>query len=172
MPSGESGVDATVSAAPGRKENPGTGSPAQRKRPKIRFHLYAEFENFKKRAIKECLRTADEILGWENAARDLLEVIDNLERALSHIPEGTDKNLTAGLNMTLAQFRSSLQKQGVQLIAAQGQALNPEFHDAVSQEPSDLPEGQIVREQLKGYTLHGRLLRPAAVVVSSGPLAK
>lgn len=133
-------------------------------------YLYAEFENFKKRALKE--RSDAMKFGWENVARDLVEVIDNLERGLAHMPEGTDKNLAAGLNMTLTQFRGTLQKQGVQLIETKGQPFNPELHEAVSQEPSDLPENMILREQLRGYTLHGRLLRPAAVVVSSGPLAK
>jgi molecular chaperone GrpE len=133
-------------------------------------YLYAEFENFKKRAVKE--RSDAMKFGWENVARDLIDVIDNLERGLSHMPEGTDKNLAAGLNMTLTQFRSALQKQGVQLIDTKGQPFNPELHEAVAQEPSDQPEGMIVREQLRGYTLHGRLLRPASVVVSAGPLAK
>lgn len=134
------------------------------------LYLYAEFENYKKRAIKE--RSDAMKFGWENVARDLLEVTDNLERGLAHMPEGTDKNLAAGLNMTLSQFRSAMAKQGVAPIETVGQVFNPEFHDAVGQEPSDKPSGTITREQLKGYTLHGRLLRPASVVISTGPLAK
>lgn len=134
------------------------------------LYLYAEFENYKKRAIKE--RSDAMKFGWENVARELLQVVDNLERALSHVPPGTDGNLITGLNMTLSQFRSALQKQGVQTIETKNQPFNPEFHDAVGQEPSELPSGTITQEQLKGYTMHGRLLRPASVVVSSGPLAK
>jgi molecular chaperone GrpE len=133
-------------------------------------YLYAEFENYKKRAIKE--RSDAMKFGWENVARDLLQVTDNLERGLAHMPAGTDKNLADGLTMTLQQFRNTLQKQGVQLIETKGQPFNPELHDAVAQEPSELPAGTITQEQLKGYTLHGRLLRPASVIVSSGPLAK
>ncbi len=130
------------------------------------LYLYAEFENFKKRAVKE---RSDAIkFGWENVARELLQVADNLERGLAHMPEGTDKNLAEGLKMTLNQFRSAMQKQGVAPIESVGQPFNPELHDAVGQEPSDKPQGTITQEQLKGYTLHGRLLRPASVVVSSG----
>jgi molecular chaperone GrpE len=134
------------------------------------LYLYAEFENYKKRAVKE--RSDAMKFGWENVARDLVEVIDNLERGLAHMPAGTDKNLAAGLNMTLTQFRTALQKQGVALIDSVGKVFDPEFHEATGQEPSDLPEGTISRELLKGYTLHGRLLRPANVIISTGPLAK
>jgi molecular chaperone GrpE len=58
------------------------------------------------------------------------------------------------------------------MIDALGKDFDPELHEAVGQEPSnDQPQGKVLREQLKGYTLHGRLLRPSSVIVSSGPLA-
>jgi molecular chaperone GrpE len=133
------------------------------------LYLYAEFENFKKRAVKE---RSDLIkFGWENVARELLEVVDNLERALAHMPANVDKNLTAGLNLVLTQFKSTLQKQGVQPIESLGKEFNPELHEAVGQEPSDQPAGVVVKELTRGYTLHGRLLRPSNAVVSSGKLA-
>src|SRR3954451_21578175 len=67
------------------------------------LYLYAEFENYKKRAIKE---RSDLIkYGWENAARELLMVIDNLERALEHMPPTTDKALVQGLYMVINQFK-------------------------------------------------------------------
>lgn len=130
------------------------------------LYLYAEFENFKKRAIKE---RADTIkFGWESVARDLLTVLDNLERALAHVPGDTDKNLVAGLDMVAAEFRSSLKKQGAEIIPTLGQPFDPNLHEGVGQEESDQPEGTIIREHLRGYTLHGRLLRPARVVLSAG----
>lgn len=130
------------------------------------LYLYADFENFKKRSIKE---RSDLIkYGWEPVARDLLQTVDNLERALEHIPANTDKNLTEGLNMVLNQFKSSLQKQGVQVIESVGKTFDPNLHEAIGQEPSDLPSGTIVKDVTRGYTLHGRLLRPARVVLSSG----
>jgi molecular chaperone GrpE len=129
-------------------------------------YLYAEFENYKKRVIKE--RSDIIKFGWENVARDLLQVTDNLERAIAHIPAGTDKALVDGLQMVLTHFKSTLQKQGVQEIQAVGQNFNPELHEAMAQETSDQPAGLVCREHSKGYTLHGRLLRPSRVAVSSG----
>jgi molecular chaperone GrpE len=130
------------------------------------LYLYAEFENFKKRTIKE---RSDLIkFGWESVARDLLQTVDNLERALSHIPPNTDKVLVEGLNMVLNQFKASMQKQGVQHIESLTKDFDPNLHEAVGQEASELPTGMIVKEHARGYTLHGRLLRPAQVIVSGG----
>jgi len=130
------------------------------------LYLYAEFENFKKRAVKE---RSDLIkFGWEPVARDLLQVVDNLERAIFHMPPATDKNLAAGLQMVVQQFKGTLEKQGVQRVDSTGKPFDPNFHEAVASEESDQPEGTIVKEQQGGYTLHGRLLRPAQVVVSAG----
>jgi molecular chaperone GrpE len=130
------------------------------------LYLYAEFENYKKRTIKE--RSDLVKFGWENTARDLLSIADNLERALSHIPANTDKNLADGLKMILSQFWSTLQKQGVQTVESVGKPFDPELHEAIGQEPSDLPAGSITQEHQKGYLLYGRLLRPARVMVSMG----
>jgi molecular chaperone GrpE len=130
------------------------------------LYLYADFENFKKRAAKE--RTDLIKFGWEPVARDLLEVLDNLDRAVQHIPPGTDKNLTTGLQMVMQQFRATLEKQGVQKIEALGKPFDPNFHEAVASQPSDEPADQVIQEQQAGYTLHGRLLRPSQVVVSTG----
>lgn len=133
-------------------------------------YLYAEFENFKKRSIRE---RSDLIkFGWEPTARELLQVVDNLERALMHIPSQTDKNLVDGLNMVLNQFKSILQKQGVQPIEALKVDFDPNLHEAVGQEESELPSGKIVKEHARGYTLNGRLLRPSRVVVSGGQASK
>jgi molecular chaperone GrpE len=130
------------------------------------LYLYAEFENYKKRSFKE-LQDARKF-GWENVGRDLLQVLDNLERAMAHTPVGTDKNLVVGLQMVIQQFKSTLQRNGVEEIQTVGKAFDPNLAEAVGQEPSDLPSGTVTQEQLKGYMLHGRLLRPARVMVSSG----
>jgi molecular chaperone GrpE len=128
-------------------------------------YLYADFENFKKRAIKE--RSDVMKFGWESLARELVQVIDNLERALAHMPANTDKTLGDGLHMVMQQLRTAMQKQGVQRVDSVNQSFDPNLHEAVSEEPSEKPPGTIVREELKGYTLHGRLLRPSQVVVSA-----
>ncbi len=129
------------------------------------LYLYAEFDNFKKRAVKE--RSDAMKFGWENIAREILGVVDNLERAVEHMPASVDANLKMGIEMTVAQFRSTLEKQGVAIIPTDV-PFNPELHEAMGQEPSDKPSGAITKAMVKGYTLHGRLLRPAKVIISAG----
>lgn len=130
-------------------------------------YLYAEFDNFKKRSVKE----RQELLkfAFEPAAREILNVADNLARAIEFMPEGTDKNLKMGIQMVSDQLAQTLQKQGVEAIQAAGSAFDPNLHEAVAQQPSEQAAGTIIQEHQKGYTLHGRLLRPARVVVSAGP---
>jgi len=131
------------------------------------LYLYAEFENFKKRAIREQQEAAK--FGWKNTALDLLEIQDNFERALAFAKPEADPNLVNGIKMVSQQFRATLEKQGVAVIPSIGESFNPDLHEAVGQIPSDQPEGTIVQEQQKGYTLHGRLLRPSRVLLSKGP---
>ena len=139
----------------------------QLKEEKSRYlYLYAEFENYKKRAIKD--RSDLLKFGWEQVARELLQVADNLERALQHMPASTDSALKHGLELVLNQFKGALQKQGVEHIESVKQNFDPNLHEAISHEPSEHPEGIVVKELTRGYTLHGRLLRPASVVVSNG----
>jgi molecular chaperone GrpE len=132
-------------------------------------YLYAEFENFKKRSLKE--RQDIVKFGWENVASELLGVLDNLDRALQFAKPDTDPNLMSGLKMVSQQFATALEKQGVQAIATENQAFNPELHEGVGQLPSEKPAGTIVQEVQKGYTLHGRLLRASRVLVSTGVAA-
>jgi molecular chaperone GrpE len=132
-------------------------------------YLYADFENYKKRMVKE--RSDLMKFGWESGARELLEVIDNLERALAHMPKSNEpahKTLEDGIKMVLNQFRAVLEKQGVHHIKTDGLDFDPNLHEAVGQESSEHPQGHIVREETKGYTIHGRLLRPARVIISAG----
>jgi len=130
------------------------------------LYLYADFDNFKKRAIKE--RSDAMKYGWESIARDILGVVDNLERSIEFMPKDVDGNLKTGIEMTISQFRSVLEKQGVAVIPTEGSPFNPELHEAMGQEPSDLPSGSITKTLVKGYTLHGRLLRPAKIMMSAG----
>jgi len=68
----------------------------------------------------------------------------------------------------LNQFKAALEKQGIQYIEAAAKDFDPNLHEAVGHVESEEPEGRIVREESRGYMLHGRLLRPARVVISSG----
>ncbi len=130
------------------------------------LYLYAEFDNFKKRAIRERSETLK--FGWEPLACELLQVVDNLERAVEHFPREASAILVDGLQLVLSQLRDALKKQGVEQIPAKASAFDPHLHEAVVQEESQQPAGTILKEHSRGYTLHGRLLRPARVAVSSG----
>ncbi|MGE0616362.1 MAG: nucleotide exchange factor GrpE [Bacteriovoracia bacterium] len=133
------------------------------------LYLYADFENFKKRSVKE--RSDLLKFGWEPVARDLLQTVDNLERALAHTTPETDPKLLDGLNLVLKQFQTTFEKRGVKPLDAVGKPFDPNLFEAVGQEPSDRPAGEITREESKGYMIHDRLLRPGRVIISMGPAA-
>ncbi len=126
----------------------------------------ADAENFKKRLQRE----QEEQTRFANEAimRDLLPVIDNLERALDHSKAGSDQDgIVEGLNLTLIGFLESLGKFGCTPVEAVGKTFDPNFHEAVSQEESlDHETNEVIRELQKGYLLKERLLRPAMVVVA------
>ncbi len=129
------------------------------------LYLYADFENFKKRTQKE--RGDLMKFGWENVARDLIEIADNFDRLVQHAPQSADKNFMEGLKMVQSHFHNSLEKSGVQSVESLNKAFDPNLHEAMGEEESTHPEGTIVREAVPGYTLHGRLLRPARVYLAS-----
>jgi molecular chaperone GrpE len=126
----------------------------------------AEGENFKKRLQRE----KEEQTRYANEAlmRELLPVIDNLERALQHSEIGSDQeSVVQGISMTLKGFADALGKFGCSPIEAVGKPFDPNFHEAVAQEEnSELEPNTVIRELQKGYVLRDRLLRPAMVVVS------
>jgi molecular chaperone GrpE len=129
----------------------------------------AESENFRKRANRErdeAIRFANETL-----VKDLLPVIDNLERAVAHAKDGGNgKPLVEGVEMVLRGFFDTLAKHGVVPIAAVGQRFDPEKHEAMAQIESGTYEPDtVVEEYHKGYLLRDRLLRPALVSVAKTP---
>ena len=126
----------------------------------------AELENFKRRSAREredSTRFANEAL-----IRDLLPVIDNLERAVAHAAGGGNgKPIVEGVEMVLKGLLDVLSKHGVLQISAVGQPFDPSKHEAMAQVESDVHEANCVVEELhKGYTLRDRLLRPALVSVA------
>ncbi|MBI3556506.1 MAG: nucleotide exchange factor GrpE [Deltaproteobacteria bacterium] len=129
------------------------------------LYLYADFENYKKRAIKE--RSDLLKFGHESLSREILQVADNLDRALEHT-EKVDA-LVSGIKMVNQQLKDTLGKFGVTPVTSLGQKFDPELQEAVSQEKgtNSQEDGTVIREHQKGYTLHGRLLRPARVVVAT-----
>ncbi|MBA4392087.1 MAG: nucleotide exchange factor GrpE [Desulfobacca sp.] len=130
------------------------------------LRLSAELENFKKRAEKEKGETYK--FANENLVKDLLPVLDNLERALEHGREPANhKALLEGVEMTHKGFGAVLEKYGITLVDAMGEQFDPNHHEAVMvQEDAQSPAGVVISQLQKGYRLHNRLIRPAMVVVS------
>jgi len=124
----------------------------------------AELENFRKRAVRErveAVRFASEPL-----IRELLPVVDNLERALAH---GEDNRLPImdGVRLVLKSLLETLQRHGVTRIDAMGHPFDPNRHEAMAQVESDEHQpNHVVTQHQSGYLLHDRLLRPALVSVS------
>lgn len=129
----------------------------------------AELENFKKRSAREreeAIRFANEYL-----IRDLLPVLDNLERAVAHAKGGGNgKPLVEGVEMVLKGFLDALSRHGVVQLSAVGQPFDPVKHEAMAQLESDEHDpNTVVQEHHKGYLLHERLLRPVLVSVAKAP---
>ena len=128
----------------------------------------AEFANYQKRAKQQA--DSDRVYAAGSLARDLLDPLDNLERAIEALRASAAQNVTAGLDMVQRQLMDILAKHGVEPIPAQGRPFDPNLHDAVMQQPSrEHPEGTVVSELSKGYTIRDRVLRPSKVAVSAKP---
>ena len=131
------------------------------------LRTHAEMENLRRRTQREVEDARK--FGVEKLATALLEVVDNLERALA-AEAGNEAALRDGVQMTLDSWRQLMNRFHLERIDAVGEAFDPHRHEALSQMPSDEhPEGTVVAQHVAGYTLHGRLIRPAKVLVSSGP---
>ena len=126
----------------------------------------AELENFKRRMQREqaeSIRYANEPL-----IRDLLPVLDNLERAVGHAQGGGNgQPLVEGVSLVVRAFLDTLEKHGVTRVGAKGEQFDPSKHEAMAQiERSDVTPNTVVDEYCPAYLLHGRLLRPAIVTVA------
>jgi len=131
------------------------------------LRLQAEFENYKKRLVKE--REESRKSANERLLTQLLPVLDNLERSLEHGGEGGSPEKTLeGIQLVLKQFRESLSQFGVEAIEAEGVLFDPHVHDAMSrvETDGDPPDGTVVEVYQKGYLLNGRILRAAMVGVA------
>jgi molecular chaperone GrpE len=125
----------------------------------------AEMENYKKRAVRD---RADSLkYGQENLIKDILPLVDNLDRAMEHACNSNDfEAFKAGLQLIQNQLNGCLAKQGVEPIEAIGRDFDPNVHEAVLQvESPEHGHNQVVEELEKGYLLNGRLLRPSKVSV-------
>ncbi len=130
------------------------------------LYLAAELENYKKRTEKR-LKEAVEY-GAEGLLKDLLPVLDNLERAVDHARQTGSEGFEAlleGLGHVLQQFRDALARHGVEPVPGEGEPFDPYVHEAMAQVPGE-ENGKVHQVFEKGYRLKGRLLRPAKVVVT------
>jgi len=126
----------------------------------------ADLDNYKKRAARE----RDEIqkFGSEKLLKDLLPVVDGLDRALAAAPP--DDPLADGVRLVRASFEQALARHGVTSFSAMGEKFDPAFHEALMQVPTgDKPAGTVVLEHARGFKLNDRLVRPAMVGVAVEP---
>lgn len=129
------------------------------------LYLAAEFENYKKTAIKE--RTDARKFATERLVVDLLSTLDTLEAALSTPASAeTIETIRKGVELTAHELRTTLQKHGVEALPAEG-AFDPSIHEALTSEETDaVPEGHIARVFKRPYKLHDRVIRHGQVVVA------
>jgi molecular chaperone GrpE len=129
----------------------------------------ADLDNFRKRALRE---KEDAIRYANNGLLErLLPVIDNFELGLDAAKSAADTaSILQGMSMVHKQLQDFLKNNGLEEVQAEGQAFDPNKHDAVSQEFSaEVPEGHVVRQVRKGYKIKDRLVRASSVIVSKGP---
>lgn len=129
----------------------------------------ADLENYRKRALRE----KEEVRRQANFAlvEDLLPVLDNFKLGLKSAQSHEGGAVFAeGFQMILTQMESALKQNGVQEINPEGEPFDPNFHEALAHISHEtIADGHVIEVQRVGYTLHERLLRPAAVVISKGP---
>lgn len=126
----------------------------------------ADFENYRRRQGENHER--DRLIAREGIIKNLLDPLDNLERALAALETTQDvASLASGLNLVLRQLKDVLVKEGLEVVESDGQTLNPSVHQAIAvEERNDVADQTIVETFQKGYSLGGRLLRPSMVKVA------
>lgn len=130
-------------------------------------YLRAEFDNYKKNTHKEQLRLIR--FGAENLLLDILKIADLFDIALQTkiTPENCD-TVYSGFKMTAEEMSRSLENHGLKVILATDGTFDPHLHEAIGSEDSQsVPEGNIIKEVKRGYTLHDKVIRPSQVIVSS-----
>ncbi len=131
----------------------------------------AEYDNYRKRCVKD----REEFTRYANRSllEELLPVVDNFEMGMQMAGQDTSSMIYIGMSMVQKQLTDFLTGQGVEPIATEvGQPFDHNIHEAIMSEPSDQPEGTVIRIMRKGYNLRGRLLRPVNVVTAAAPEAE
>ncbi|MDQ3726554.1 MAG: nucleotide exchange factor GrpE, partial [Actinomycetota bacterium] len=126
----------------------------------------ADFENFRKRMSSEV--QAAQARGKAGIAREVIDAVDNLERALEAAQGDEGESLRAGVEMVLGGLRETLSRNGIEAVDPKGEKFDPNQHEALSTMPVEGTESGVVVEVMqKGYRLDEQLIRPARVVVSA-----
>ncbi len=133
------------------------------------LYLKADFENYKKRMIRE--RSEYIKYGAESLVVALLDLVDNFERAMAiEIKPENLKSFSEGISMIAGQFKETLNRFGVSEVKAQGEPFDPTYHEAMGAEPSSKhPPGTITQVFTKPYKLHDKVIRHGKVVVAAAP---
>jgi molecular chaperone GrpE len=132
------------------------------------LRLYSEFDNFRKRTAREKVELLN--TAGEDIIKNLLPVLDNFERAIKTNETATDvKAVNEGINLIAQMLRSSLHQRGLHVIVSIGEPFNTDLHEAITEIPAPTPDmkGKVVDEVEKGYTLNGKVIRFAKVVVGA-----
>ena len=129
----------------------------------------ADLENFRKRTLRE--KEELRLYALSGLLEDVIPIIDNLGLGLAAAKQKTDvKSIVDGVSLTLEQFKTTLTRHGLKEVNPAGQRFDPNFHECISHQPNaEIPEENVIQVVRLGYTLNSRLLRPASVIVSSGP---
>jgi len=128
----------------------------------------ADFENYKKRAARE----KEDAMKYANSSllQRLVSILDNFELGLVAAKTESERSpVYSGMVLVQKQLNDLLEENGLQAIEAEGKKFDPNLHEAIAHEPGENPEGTVIRQARRGYRFKDRLLRPARVVVSSGP---
>jgi len=128
----------------------------------------ADFENYKKRAARE----KEDAVKYANSSllQRLVSILDNFEMGLAAAKTESERSpIYSGMVLVQKQLNDLLEENGLQAIEAEDKKFDPNLHEAIAHEPSPTPEGTVIRQARRGYRFKDRLLRPARVIVSSGP---
>jgi molecular chaperone GrpE len=126
--------------------------------------LAAEFENYKKRTARE--QAALSARATERLVKELLPIVDDLERALEAAEQHQEAKLEEGVRLVHRQLAAALEREGLAEIETGGK-FDPHVHEALLAQPSDADEGAVIEVLQKGYRLGDRVVRPARVVVAA-----
>jgi len=129
--------------------------------------LAAEFDNFRKRNARDSATLAER--ANERLVKELIPILDDLGRALEAAAEHEEAKLEDGVRLVHRSLGDLLRKEGLAEIATEGK-FDPHVHEALLSQPSDAEEGSVIEVVQKGYTLGGKVIRPARVVVAAPPI--